>query len=195
MPLTSKLLSFDHVIPLCAILQSWITIPIDLHNSMCTQPQNKCTNKTIQLNTNLACGTRWWEWSFKISSRVKRMLKTPTINVPTTLKHGRVYYGNLQSSTHEDFSEMFSFSIEKGNDSNKSLNTRMTCSKGNPNIKQVKTMSVFGTMGWWFRVYDYCKDIHPSNINGCCGFFLVPIIQLHSWWIGHEKMYWPHHIG
>jgi hypothetical protein len=75
------------------------------------------------------------------------MLKTPTINVPTTLKHGRVYYGNLQSSTHEDFSEMFSFSIEKGNDSNKSLNTRMTCSKGNPNIKQVKTMSVFGTMG------------------------------------------------
>jgi hypothetical protein len=32
------------------------------------------------------------------------------------------------------------------------LNTRMTCSKGDPNIKQVKTMSIFGTMGWWFKV-------------------------------------------
>jgi hypothetical protein len=75
------------------------------------------------------------------------MLKNPTTNVPITSKHGGVYYNNLQSSTHEDFSEIFSFSIEKGNDSNKSLNTRMTCSKGDPNIKQVKTMSIFGTMG------------------------------------------------
>jgi hypothetical protein len=53
----------------------------------------------------------------------------------------------LQSSTHEDLSEIFSFSIEKGNYSNKSLTIRMMCSKANPNIKQVKTMSVFGTMG------------------------------------------------
>jgi hypothetical protein len=75
------------------------------------------------------------------------MQKNPTTNVLTTSKHGRVYYGNLQLSTHEDFNEIFSFSIEKGNDSNKSLNTRMMCSKGDPNIKQVKMMSIFGTMG------------------------------------------------